>query len=132
MKISLTARNAILAVGYIAKNQKELSVNSQRIAKENDISLETLLKILQKLVRANVLVSKRGPGGGYWLGRSAKEITIVEIIEVIEGPMVGSLNLANRANGDKFAVKADLLIKKGLEKSRAALAKAKLADIMGK
>ncbi len=65
MRVSRSTGYALLAVGYIAKHQGKGVVLSQNVSKEYDIPLEYLLKILQQLVRANVLRSKRGPRGGF-------------------------------------------------------------------
>ena len=65
MKISRSTGYGLLASGYIAKNEKDGIVLSQTISKEYNIPLEYLLKILQQLVRANLLRSKRGPRGGH-------------------------------------------------------------------
>ena len=85
MRISRSTGYALLAVGYIAKNQKEQGiVLSQRIAKAYKIPLEYLLKILQQLVRANVLRTKRGPRGGFTLAKPPKKITMLQIVEAVE------------------------------------------------
>ncbi|TFH11111.1 MAG: Rrf2 family transcriptional regulator [Candidatus Atribacteria bacterium] len=46
-----------------------------------------VFKVLQQLVRAGLLRSKRGPGGGYRLAKAADEITLMDVYEVFEGPM---------------------------------------------
>ena len=132
MKVSRSTGYAILAAGYMVKHQKEPIILSQRIAKEYNIPLEYLLKILQQLVRANVLNSKRGPRGGFSLARSPREITMLEIIEAVDGPMISTLNMAKQAKGEKFGAKAEVVYKKAIDQSRAVFAKTKLADIMKK
>ena len=76
MRVSRSTGYAVLAVGYIAKTQGKGVVLSQSISKEYDIPLEYLLKILQQLVRANVLRSKRGPRGGFSLAKTPNKINI--------------------------------------------------------
>ena len=132
MKVSRSTGYAILAAGYMVKHQKEPIILSQRIAKEYNIPLEYLLKILQQLVRANVLNSKRGPRGGFSLARSPREITMLEIIEAVDGPMISTLNMAKQAKGEKFGAKAELVYKKAIAQSKAVFARTKLADIMKK
>ncbi|MHC4220999.1 MAG: RrF2 family transcriptional regulator [Planctomycetota bacterium] len=132
MKVSRSTGYAILAAGYMVKNQKEPIILSQRIAKEYNIPLEYLLKILQQLVRANVLNSKRGPRGGFSLARSPREITMLEIVEAVDGPMISTLNMAKQAKGEKFGAKAELVYKKAIAQSKAVFARTKLADIMKK
>ena len=90
MRITRSTAYALLAVGYVAKNQDEGLVRSENIAKQYEIPLEYLLKILQQLVRAKVLRSKRGPQGGFWLARPTNKITMLEIIEAVDGALTAS------------------------------------------
>lgn len=131
MRISRSTGYALLAVGYIAKNQKEQGiVLSQRIAKEYKIPLEYLLKILQQLVRANVLRSKRGPRGGFNLAKPPKQITMLQIVEAVDGPMVSQLNLKEQAPREKFSARSEKAYEKAISQAKAVFAKAKLADLL--
>jgi Rrf2 family protein len=130
MKISRSTGYALLAVGYIAQNQKEGIILSQTISKRYNIPLEYLLKILQQLVRANVLRSKRGPRGGFNLAKPAKKITLLQVIEAVEGPMINYLNLTEQARGVKFAAKAEQVYEKALSSARSIFEKAKIADLL--
>ena len=130
MRISRSTGYALLAVGYIAKHQEEKIILSQIIAKEYDIPLDYLLKIMQLLVRANVLRSKRGPRGGYSLARSTKKITMLQIIEAVDGPMVSLLNLDEQAPQEKFAARAEQIYEKAIAQARTVFEKVKLSDLM--
>jgi len=130
MRISRSTGYALLAVGYIAKNQSKKTVLSQDISKQYDIPLEYLLKILQQLVRANVLHSKRGPRGGFSLAKPTKQITMLEMIEAVDGPMTGQLNIAEQAGGEKFSVKAEQVYVKSVAQARSVLEKAKLSNLL--
>jgi len=130
MKISRSAEYALVAVGYIAKHQDEKVVLSQDISKEYDIPLEYLLKILQQLVRANVLRSKRGPRGGFSLAKPLRKITMLQIIEAVDGPVVSQLNLAEQTHGSRFGVRAEKIYEKAIAQTRAVLDKAKLSSLV--
>jgi Rrf2 family protein len=132
MRVSRSTGYAVLAVCYIAKNQGTGSgvVLSQSVSKEYDIPLEYLLKILQQLVRANVLRSKRGPRGGFSLAKPTNKITMLEIIESVDGPMSGELNLAEQAKGEKFSGKADAVYEKAIASARNVFNKAKLSALI--
>jgi Rrf2 family protein len=130
MKISRSTGYAMLAMGYIAQHQDQKIILSQGISNQYDIPLEYLLKILQQLVRANVLRSKRGPRGGFSLAKSAKKITVLQIIEAVDGPMTGQLNLSEQTRGAKFGVKADKIYEKAIAQARAVFAKTKLSDLV--
>ena len=130
MRVSRSTGYAVLAVCYIAKNQGSGVVLSQSVSKEYDIPLEYLLKILQQLVRANVLRSKRGPRGGFSLAKATNKITMLEIIEAVDGPMSGELNLAEQAKGEKFSGKADAVYEKAVASARNVFGKAKLSALI--
>jgi Rrf2 family protein len=131
MKISRSTGYALLAVGYIASHQKDGIILSQSISKEYNIPLEYLLKILQQLVRATVLRSKRGPRGGFSLAKSPKKTTLLQIVEAVEGPMISQLNLTEQAKGDKFAAKAEKTYEKAIAQAKAVFEKAKVGDLIG-
>ena len=130
MRVSRSTGYAVLAVGFIAQNQGKGVVLSQSISKQYEIPLEYLLKILQQLVRANVLRSKRGPRGGFSLAKPTNKITMLEIIEAVDGPMNGDLNLAEQAKGEKFSTKADKVYEKAVASAKAVFQKAKISTLL--
>jgi Rrf2 family protein len=130
MKISRSTGYGVLAAGYIARHQKDGIVLSQTISKQYDIPLEYLLKIMQQLVRANILRSKRGPRGGFVLAKSTAKITLLDIIEAVDGPMESQLNLDEHSKKDKFTTKAEKAYAQGLDAARAVYQKAKLSDML--
>ena len=130
MRVSRSTGYAVLAIGYIAKNQEEGIILSQSISKQYGIPLEYLLKILQQLVRANVLRSKRGPRGGFTLAQPVKKISMLQIVEAVDGPMVGTLDLTGLAPKDKFGIKAEQAYKKAIDASKAVFEKTKISDLI--
>ena len=132
MKISRSTGYAILAVGYIAKHSDEGIILSQSVSKAYNIPLEYLLKIMQQLVRANVLNSKRGPRGGFSLAKSPKKITLLEIVEAVDGPMCSQLNLTRQAPRERFGAKAEQAYAKAIAQAKAVFKKTKLSDLMGR
>ena len=131
MKISRSTGYALVAVGYIAQNYKEGAVLAARISKEYNIPLEYLLKILQQLVRANVLRSKRGPRGGFFLARPAESITLLEIIEAVDGPLMSHLHLAEQTNNAPFSMKMEQVCRQATEEVREIYNKARLSKMLG-
>ena len=131
MKISRSTGYALLAVGYIAKNQAEKGIIlSQDISKAYKIPLEYLLKILQQLVRANVLRSKRGPRGGFNLAKPAKKINMLQIIEAVDGPMVSQLELVEIAGRQKYCVKTQQVYQKAINEAKKVFERAKIGDMI--
>jgi len=97
--MSTTTQYGLMAVGYIARNSTgpKDTVMAKKIAVEYGIGWEYLLKVLQQLVRANVLRSKRGPRGGFTLARPLSEISMLDVIEAVEGPMRVNVEIDNQA-----------------------------------
>ncbi|WP_067173938.1 RrF2 family transcriptional regulator [Microtetraspora niveoalba] len=60
-------------------------VPAERIATAQDIPRRFLDNILLQLRRAGLINSQRGPDGGYWLARPAEEISLADIVVVVEG-----------------------------------------------
>ncbi len=130
MKISRSTGYALVAVGFIAQNYKDGAVLAARVSKEYGIPLEYLLKILQQLVRANVLRSKRGPRGGFFLSRPAEEITMLHIIEAVDGPMISHLHLAEQTNNAPFSLKMEDICRKATTEVKEIYGKTKLSSIL--
>ena len=61
--------------------------NAKELAEATGIPLPTVTRILKMLSNDKLLESQRGPQGGYSLTRSAKEISVAEVIEAMEGPI---------------------------------------------
>ena len=130
MKISRSTGYALVAVGYVAQHYRDGAVLAARISKQYGIPLEYLLKILQQLVRANVLRSKRGPRGGFFLARPAEGISLLEIIEAVDGPVLSHLQLAEQTNNEPFSLKMEKVCKVATEKVRDIFSQAKLSEVM--
>lgn len=62
-------------------------LTAERIAKAQEIPPKFLESILLQLRRGGVVHAQRGPEGGYWLARPAGEITLADVIRVIDGPL---------------------------------------------
>jgi Rrf2 family protein len=129
MRISRSTGYALLAVGYIAQHKNKKIILSQDISKKYDIPLEYLLKILQHLVRANVLNSKRGPHGGYSLAKPPNKITVLQIVEAVDGPLVSHLSLAEQIHKSKFGVRTDKVFEKAIAQVRTVFRQTKLSSL---
>ena len=102
-RISRAAGYGLAAVAYVAKNSKDGPVMSMEIAKTYDFPLAFLLKIMQQMVMANILISKRGPRGGFTMARPAKDISMLEIIEAADGPFVQRMEMVEISHKAPFA-----------------------------
>ena len=130
MQHSTSTSYALLAVGYMAKHKDEPIILSETISKAYGIPFDYFSRIMSQLVRANILRSKRGPHGGFSFVKAINKITMLEIIEAIEGPMVGHLGLKEIAPRAKFSVKADQTFTKAIGAARAIFAKTKVSEMV--
>ena len=76
---------ALRAVIYLALHEEGERTSIRDLSKKLDIPYHFLAKILQDLSRKGLLDSIKGPGGGFSLGKPAREITLFQIVEAIDG-----------------------------------------------
>ena len=86
MQITRQADYAVRAVLYLAKNGEQRSATSQ-VAQEQRIPPSFLAKIISQLSIAGLLHTSRGARGGVTLAREPQDITLLEVIEAIDGPI---------------------------------------------
>src|SRR5690242_8556915 len=82
-RLSKKTMFAIEAVLDVAFHVGEHPVRSGDITERQRIPKRYLEQVLQHLVRAGILAGKRGPRGGYRLGRDRREITLGEVVRVV-------------------------------------------------
>jgi len=85
MEITRQADYAIRCVLYLSKNEESI-IMADEISRAMSIPKSFLAKILQKLAKAGVVTSFRGVKGGFRLARKPNQISLLDIIEAIEGP----------------------------------------------
>lgn len=87
--LSQKTRYALKALMYLARAEKESKgpVLISDMAKEGKMPQKFLEAILLELKKNGILVSKKGKGGGYALGKSAEEIKFGTVIRALEGPL---------------------------------------------
>lgn len=81
------AELAAAADGGADDSRPAAPVTAERIARAQQIPPKFLESILLQLRRGGVVHAQRGPDGGYWLARPAAEISLADIIRVIDGPL---------------------------------------------
>ena len=75
---------AIHSLAIIVRNQP-VRMRVKELAEDLKASVATLAKVFQKLSKAGLVNSVRGPAGGFELNKAAEEITFLQIYEVFEG-----------------------------------------------
>lgn len=87
MKLSTKGRYGLKAMFELSINQKDGPVPLKLIARNQNISDQYLEQIFAKLRKANLVQSVRGAQGGYLLAKDANNITVGDILTVLEGPI---------------------------------------------
>jgi len=93
MKLSRTVAYAVRATLQLAQLEEDSPVPCSRLATAGKMPERFLLQILRNLVTHGILRSTRGVDGGYALVKPADQISLLEVIEAIEGPYDSSLEM---------------------------------------
>ncbi len=128
MQFTKKSEYAILSALYLAKSAK--TCDTSEIAEAQNLSVSFAAKTLQMLKKAGILISRRGIGGGYGLARPASKISLLELIEAVEGPLALSNCLKE---GDSYDIIEHLLELAMGQVQEAVVSKLKsmtLADIL--
>lgn len=88
MRITTTSRYGVRALFDVAYHGGGQPTQIKDIARRQKISQRYLEQIFNKLLKAGLLKSRRGPRGGYMLSRDASEISVGDIIRAAQGPIV--------------------------------------------
>jgi Rrf2 family protein len=94
MRLTRSAAQALHALAFLAEQDEGSLVDAQTIALACGIPHLSLLKALHALASAGVLRSVQGLGGGYRLARPAAKITMLEVVQAVDGPVDGRNPLA--------------------------------------
>jgi Rrf2 family protein len=87
VRISAKADYAVRAAVTLAALEEGRPIKAERLSGEQDIPLNFLENILNQLKAGGIVVSHRGPDGGFRLARDPSQISVADIIRVVEGPL---------------------------------------------
>jgi len=87
MRISRRAEYALRALLLIAQDTEEKIHQTQNLSDRGNIPVKFLEQILLTLRNEGLLISKRGVGGGYSLQKRPSEMLVLDIIELLDGPI---------------------------------------------
>ncbi len=115
--ISITSKSpyAVLALAELARNPGIEPVPIGELARRRDVPVQFLEQLFAVLRRGGVVSSQRGVKGGYRFAREPATITVLEVVELLDGPL----------GRDAQGVFAD-----AAEAARAVLAQTTIADVL--
>ncbi len=132
MKVGSKGYYGLLAMADLVQNYKRRQpLQVREIARRQRIPEEYLGQIMVLLKRANLVHGTRGPGGGYQLARPPESINMREVLQVLEGPLMGAEpgNRTNRVPSSLVARRVMETWAKAVEASEKLLGEVTLADL---
>jgi Rrf2 family protein len=97
MQITRQADYALRAMLYLARMDKDVRAATSQIADDQQIPPSFLAKIISQLSIAGLILTSRGARGGVTLARTPEEISLLDVVEAIDGPI--SLNVCSHSSG---------------------------------
>src|ERR1017187_3285989 len=88
MQITRAGEYGVLGLMHLARRPSGQRVMLEEISRVEKIPRTFLAKIFQDLAKGGLIRSNRGAGGGFALARNSSQITVLEIIEAIEGKII--------------------------------------------
>jgi Rrf2 family protein len=130
MKLSRTVAYAVRATLQLAKSESTTPVPCSQLASEGKMPERFLLQILRNLVTHGILRSTRGVDGGYSLVRPADQISLLEVIEAIEGPYDAETSLGEEGVEPNAQSKLRAALTQVTSTTRKQLEAIKLAQLL--
>jgi Rrf2 family protein len=132
MRLTRASSYALHAVVHMAAQKQNKPMASHHIAKARGIPERFLLKVLKPLVSARVLHSVKGPNGGYRLARSASDLTMLDVVEAVDGPIRGQAPLAHVEGDGQLDRRLELICDQSAEQIRKQFQKVRIAELASK
>ena len=95
MQLSRSVTYALQALLQLAESGEGVLINRWTLAANGQMPERFLLEILHDLVKGGILRSTRGGGGGFALARRPEDITLLDVIEAVDGPLPVGLPAGN-------------------------------------
>ncbi len=87
LRITRQADYGIVLLTFFARQEPGITITANELARRTRLPAPTVTKILKILARAGMLISHRGVQGGYHLAHAPADLTLAEIISVLDGPI---------------------------------------------
>ncbi len=131
LRIGRLTDYGILTLTFLARDPEQGTHNARDVSAKLQLPLPTVSKLLKLLARQGLLATHRGARGGFSLARPAREITLLEVIDAIEGPV--SLTVCNERAPHDCQIEQHCMCRENWMKInqavRGALAQISLTDM---
>jgi Rrf2 family protein len=129
MKLTRASSYAIHALVFMAAQKENRPTASHTIARARGVPERFLLKVLKPLVAARVLHSIKGPNGGYRLARSPSEISLLEVLEAVDGPLRNQSTFAREETDGGLNRRLDRICDQAAEQIRKQFQKIRISEL---
>lgn len=129
MKLTRTVAYALQATLQLAQADSDAPVPCSRLAAEGRMPERFLLQILRNLVAHGILSSTRGVDGGYTLERSPDDISLLDVIEAMEGPLVSAIP-ASEGLPEETKARLETALRQITEEACRELRSVRLTDLL--
>jgi Rrf2 family protein len=132
MHLSRASSYALHALAILTTRKNGQLMPSHLIAEAAGIPERFLLKVLNPLVRAGILRSVKGPNGGYSLARPAGSITLLEVVEGVDGPIRGQVPPPEGKADPGLSRRVHAACQRVADQTRKQLGRVTVADLAAK
>ena len=131
MLINKSSEYALIAMAHLALNKTNNYIQISEISDTYDIPQMYLnIAIIKRLVKSNLITSKKGPNGGLKLARPVKDITMLDIIEAIDGPLDSNLDISHYVKKNPYGTKIENIYKDACNQAKEIFQKTKLSKMI--
>lgn len=132
MRLQKASAYGVFATVHVATHPEDAPIPGEDIAESCGIPLESLLPVLERLVRAQILSRESEPPHGFVLNKAPGEISLLEIVEAIDGKQEPELMLPSHAGSKDVATSRDMPTLKPVDSIAASLLRAHtIEDVIG-
>jgi Rrf2 family protein len=121
---------ALLALEYLAARGWGRPAAAHDIAEARGAPERVLQRALRALASAGLLRPVKGPNGGYRLARPASQVTLLEVVEAVDGP-VGGHAVPAPEGGDGFDARLEAVWCAAAGEVRRQLGRVRISDLLG-
>jgi Rrf2 family iron-sulfur cluster assembly transcriptional regulator len=132
MRLSHASSYAVHALAFLAAQGGNQLLPGVVIGQNRDLPGRFLAKLLKQLERAQLVQSRRGPSGGFRLARPPSRISLLEIIEAIDGTIHGDAPFLGDKADQRLRGRLQAICEQAAEQRRARLARVRLSQLIDK